>query len=384
MIIRESVDEQMAFFLYEKGEMVRVNGGERQALIIDAMDKISYYDDKVIRSQDKLQTGDLIDYQERKHLLISQVDQNPHSYRGKMRACNNRLAFNWQGNIKWFDAIIEAQDFSVDAGTKIIIPTGNIYVYMQDNTETRDIQLDQRFYHTHRPFKVEGIDRSMNGLIKLHAVLDSISSEDDVANNIAERWRYETVHTYALTINNGETANVLLHDILRLTCTVTDNGSTVANPNVTFISSDPGVVSVDNQGYMMGISPGQAVITAKLTYEPQVFDSITVTTVENVTHAYTIVITGSPTIKKGLSGSYVASFFDFGTEVFDQSGTWTVKNQDGSTPTMASITASTGNSVTIKAGSQSSYVGKSIILTCTLVSDPTVKAEKLIQIQNIF
>jgi hypothetical protein len=129
----------MAFFLYEKGETVQVNGVERQALIIDAMDKINYYDDKVIRSQDKLQTGDLIDYQERKHLLISQVDQNPHSYRGKMRACNDRIAFNWAGNVKWFDAIIEGQDFSIDAGTKMMIPIGSLYVYMQDNAETRNI-----------------------------------------------------------------------------------------------------------------------------------------------------------------------------------------------------------------------------------------------------
>lgn len=384
MTIRESVDEQMAFFLYEKGETVQVNGVERQALVMDAGEKINYYDDKVIRSQDKLQTGDLIHYQNRKHLLISQVDHNPHSYRGKMRMCNDRLAFNWNGNIKWFDAIVEAQDFSLDAGTKMLIPAGDIYVYMQDNADTRDIKLDQHFYHTHRPFKVNGIDRSMNGMVKLHAELTQISSEDDVDHNIAERWRYEKGHTYTLTIANGETANVLLHDVLRLTCTVTDNGNTVANPNLTFTSSNPSVVSVDNQGNVMGISPGQAVITAKLTYESGVIDAITVTTVENMTHAYTITITGSPTIKKGLSGSYVAAFFDSGVEVFDQSGRWTVKNQDGSTPVMASITASTGNSVTIKSGTQTNYIGKYMILTCTLASDPTIKAEQLIQIQGVF
>ena len=54
--------------------------------------------------------------------------------------------------------------------------------------------------------------------------------------------------------------------------------------------------------------------------------------------------------KVGKSKSYVAKFYDNGTEVFDQSGVWSIRNQDHSTAVMASITASTGNSATVKAG----------------------------------
>jgi hypothetical protein len=224
----------------------------------------------------------------------------------------------------------------------------------------------------------------MNGVIKLYAVLDSISNYDDVENNIAERWRYETAHTYSLTINNGETANVLLYDVLQLNYTVTDNGNPVLNPAITFTSSDPSIVSVDNKGKIMGIQPGQAIITARLTYQDTIMDTITITTVETDIHNYSITITGSPTIKKGMSASYVAKFFDSGTEVFDKSGIWSVRNQDNSTPVMASITASTGNSVTIKAGTQTDYTNKYIVLTCTLSDDANIKAEQLIQIKSLF
>lgn len=153
---------------------------------------------------------------------------------------------------------------------------------------------------TNQPFKVTGIDKSQEGLIKLNCALDFISTEyDDIENNIVDRWRYETGHTYTLTINNGNTANVLLNDTIQLNLSATDNGIAVANPIVTFTSSDSNTISVDNSGKVMGIALGQAIITANLTYHEMISDSITITTVETLTHSYTINITGSSTIKLG-------------------------------------------------------------------------------------
>ena len=286
--------------------------------------------------------------------------------------------------MKWFDSIVEGKNFSVDTGTYISLPDGSIHVYMQENSDTRDIALNQRFYNTHQPFIVQGIDHSMNGIIKLYAKLDSITPTDDVANNIADRWKYETTHTYTLTIDNGTSANVLLNDMLQLNCTVTDNGTTVMNPAITYISSDTQFVSVDNTGKVMGINPGQATITAKLTYNESIMDTIDTTTVETQTHSYSITILGETTITTGMSKSYIAKFYDNGTEVFDQSGVWSIRNQDHSTPVMASITASTGNSATVKAGSDSTYVNKYVVLTCTLTNDPNVVVEFTIQIKALW
>jgi hypothetical protein len=135
----------------------------------------------------------------------------------------------------------------------------------------------------------------------------------------------------------------------------------------------------------MGISLGQAIITAKLTYHDTVSDSITITTVETLTHSYTINITGSTTIKLGQSQSYVAHIYDNGTEVFDKSVAWSVRNQDGTTsPAYATITASTGNSVTIKANSSSSYINKYVVLKATLSDDETVYKEFSVQLKSLF
>jgi hypothetical protein len=380
-----SLETMMDFFLREKDELIHINDVQQIALVRDAVDKIQAADEKIVRSTTPLHTGYFIDYRDERYLITSEIDHNEQSYRSRIRKCNYSIAFNWNGNVKWFDAIVEGKSFSVDTGSVISFPDGKIQVYLQDNADTRTITLSQRFYNTHQPFKVEGIDRTVSGIIKLSCILVFIStSDDDVENNIADRWKYEVVHTYALTIDNGTEAIVLIHNILLLNCTVTDDGYSISNPSITFTSSDQNVVSVDNQGKVMGIQAGQATITAKLTYYPAVQATIQITTVETLTHTYSISIAGNPTIKVGQSASYVSQIYDNGTEVFDQSIQWSLRNQDNSTPIMGSITASTGNSATVQAGNSSSYYNKYIVLSATLSSDPAIILEKTIQLKSLF
>ncbi len=375
----------MDFFLREKGELVHINGVRQLGLIQDTTNNIQNTDEKIIRAATPLHTGDIADYCYERYLITSQVDQNEKSCRGRMRKCNQRLALNWNGQVKWFDAVVEARTFSTETGKVISMPEGNILVSLQDNADTRNIALNQRFYITHQPFKVTGIDRTMNGIIQLSCTLDSINTAyDNVENNIADRWKYEIAHTYALHINQGTIAHVLLNETLSLNVTATDNGNEMTNPAITYTSSDPSVISVDQQGQVMGIALGQASIIVKLTYHPAVRSTIEMRVVETGTHIYSIAITGNPMLKTGQSASYVSHIYDHGTEVFDQSVEWSLRNQDGSTPIMGSITASTGNSVTVKAGSSSGADNKALVLTATLVSDPSITTEKNISLKNLF
>jgi len=134
----------------------------------------------------------------------------------------------------------------------------------------------------------------------------------------------------------------------------------------------------------MGIASGQAIITAKLTYHDTIFDSITITTIETLTHSYSINTIGSTTIKIGQSQSYVAHIYDNGSEVFDKSVVWSVRNQDGTTsPAYATITTSTGNSVTIKGNSSSTYINRYIVLRATLSDDAAVYKEFIVQLKSI-
>ena len=381
----QDIDGMIDFFLYEKGESITINGVEQVALVVDAVDKLTYYDDKLIRCKYQIKTGDIVEYGASNYLIISQIDRSEKTYKARIRKCSYRIAFNWSGNIKWFDCLEESKVFDITTGTYISYISGNSYVSVQNNSDTRTIAIDQRFYLTNQPFKVTGIDKSQEGLIKLNCALDLISTQyDDVENNIVDRWRYETGHTYTLRLSNGDAVNVLLNDIIQLNLSVTDNGIAVANPIVTFTSSDSNTISVDNSGKVMGIALGQAIITAKLTYHDAISDLITITTIETFSHSYTISITGSTTVKLGQSQSYVAHIYDNGSEVFDKSVVWSVRNQDGTTsPAYATITTSTGNSVTIKGNSSSTYVNKYIVLTATLSDDVTVYKEFIVQLKSL-
>jgi len=382
----KDIDGMIDFFLYEKGESITINGAEQIALVMDAVDKLTYYDDKLIRCKCQIKTGDIIEKNNLKYITISQIDKEENSYRARMRKSSYRIAFNWSGNIKWFDCLEESKVFDVTSGTYISVASGNIYVTVQNNSDTRNIGINQKFYVTNQPFKVTGIDKSQEGLIKLNCALDFISTQyDDVENNIVDRWLYEITHTYVLAIGNGASMSVPINDISQLNITVTDNGTTMNPlPALTFLSSDSTIVSVDNTGKMMGINPGTATITCQMTYKSSVKATISITVVEIVSHVYTIGITGSTTVKLGQSQSYVAHFYDNGTEVFDKSAVWTIRNQDGTTsPAYATITTSTGNSVTIKGNSSSTYINKYIVLKATLSDDATVFKEFIVQLKSL-
>lgn len=375
-----NIEPLMDFFLREKGEPIQLNGVLQIALITDAADTIHDKDDKLIRATFPLHTGDWIEYRNERYLILSQIILNDHSYRGRMSKCSNRIAFNFNGNVKWFDAIVEGKSFYADTGQQVSLPKGKISVYLQENEDTRDIALNQRFINTRQPFKLEGIDRSNRGIVKLFCALDSIGSNDDLDNQIADRWKYEIPHTYTLTIHNGTNIQVLINDVLSLHYSATDNGNEITNPAITFLSSAPTIINVDNQGKVMGINPGQATISAKLTYHPSVLDTITVTAVETLANNYSIFIKGLSTMTLGQTASFVAHIYDNGVEVFDQSVQWGLRNQDQTTPVKGSMTTSTGNSVTVKAGSLSA----DIVLSASLSSDSTIIIEKTIQIRGLW
>jgi hypothetical protein len=353
--------------------------------VLDATEKINRDNDKIMHCKVEIKTGDIVEYYGRKYILTSQIDNNTNSFCGRMKQCNYSIAFNFTGNVKWFNALIETKVMDIDTNKYMSLASGTIKVSLQDNADSRDIAIGSRFINTGRAWKINGIDKATLGLIILTCDMVVTEASDDLNTGIANRWQYELTHTYILSIENGVSMNVSLNDIAQLNLSVTDNGI-VMNPlpALTYISSDSSVLAADNTGKLMGINAGTAMVTSQMTYENTVKDTIDITVVEIVSHVYTIGITGSATVKLGQSQSYVAHFYDNGTEVFDKQAIWTIRNQDGTTsPAYATITTSTGNSVTIKGNSSSTYVNKYIVLTATLSDDVTVYKEFIVQLKSL-
>lgn len=238
-----SVDAMIDFFLREKGELIQINGVGQTALILDVTDHFQNEDDKLIRTMVEIQTGDLILYRNETYLIISQIDRNNHSYRARMRKCNYSIAFNFKGNVKWFDAIVEGKTFSIDVGKVMSLPNGSVDVYIREYDETLDITLSQRFINTKQSFKVVGIDRTNKGIIKLNCALDMITTDDDMDNQIADRWKYENAASSEPITEIGinvivGSSTIKLGTSSTYICHFYDNGVELLNPLIEWSIDD--------------------------------------------------------------------------------------------------------------------------------------------------
>lgn len=238
-----SVDAMIDFFLREKGELIQINGVGQTALILDVTDHFQNEDDKLIRTMVEIQTGDLILYRNETYSIISQIDRNNHSYRARMRKCNYSIAFNFKGNVKWFDAIVEGKTFSIDVGKVMSLPNGSVDVYIREYDETLDITLNQRFINTKQSFKVVGIDRTNKGIIKLNCALDMITTDDDMDNQIADRWKYENAASSEPITEIGinvivGSSTIKLGTSSTYICHFYDNGVELLNPLIEWSIDD--------------------------------------------------------------------------------------------------------------------------------------------------
>lgn len=378
--MQNTVDNKIDFFLFEKGEDIKINGVLQRAMLLDAVDKINEDADKIIHCKAIIKTGDVIEYIEQKYLITSQIDINTNSYSAKIKQCNYKIAFNFNGNIKWFDALIETKVMDINTNQFMAFPVGKIRVSLQDNSDSRDVSLGNRFINTGRAFETIGIDKSNKGIIILTCNLVFTTSEDDLINEIESRYKYEIIHTYVLNIINGSFMDIQLNNTAQMNIDVTDNKIAMTTlPELTYLSSDSNIVVVDNNGKIMGINPGTATITCQMTYKNSVKATIIITVGEILNHVNIIAITGSNSIKMGLSQSYVAHIYDNGNEVFDKSAIWSLRNQDGTGTLYATLTSSTGNGATIKG----IMMYKNVILKAVLSDDSAVFKEFVIQVKGI-
>ena len=278
------------FILANAGRDILINGIAARAVISNLKVK-SDYDDKYISTLAELSQGDRIEYNGLNWLIISEVNGKRYEkYKGTIRACNYVIKFNFAGNVKPFPALVESKIFDIETGQYITLPTGKILVTIQKNSDSENITLNQRMIKMGSAWKVTGIDKTKNGLITLYLESDNFVSSDDKQNEIANRWEYE--HLYILTINNGDSAELLKDDTLQLSVKLTDNGTIIDNPAIVYSSSNNNICTIDNSGLITGIGEGSAIITAQMIGKPDIKDSISINV--RVNHNYLLNITNEP------------------------------------------------------------------------------------------
>ena len=336
-------------------------------------------DIRTISTTTEIKRGDLVNWDGGNWLIISDIGHKRYSYyKGIIQKCNYNIKFNFQGIIKEFPAIVDSKVFDVETNQFFSVPAGKIVVTIQDNADSTNIALNQRFIKMKRAWKVSGIDRTKNGLLILWCDLDSITSSDDVVNEVANAGDY----VYTIEIIKGETSSIQEGSTLQLNAVVKLNGNPVDNKTVMYSTNNPSIATVDASGLITGISAGECIITASLAENPNVYDTISITVTALPQHNYAVTISGSTSIVKTKTATYTATFTDNAVPITEESFFYITADDGVSETTLATIESQdpVANTCVVKAGSTLGYVKLWVKNTAgTIISEPF-----RIQIKNLF
>ncbi|MED0758863.1 Ig-like domain-containing protein [Aneurinibacillus thermoaerophilus] len=371
---------EFQFILNDAGTDVLVNNQPQRVLITNT-NLQTHYDDKKISSIELLKCGDLVDYANRKWLIINEVNGLRYdTYKAIMRLCDYNVKFSIDCKVYEFPCIIESSKFSVMADNTMILPNDVIKVTVQENTDTLKVTRDKRFIKFNSAWKVIGIDRTQKGLITFMCQIDQISANDDLVNEIADK----CTKTYTIEIINGASSNVDMNGTLQLNVKVTENGAVVTIP-VLYESSDTNIATVDTNGLVQGIAEGTVTITARLQEYPDIIDTIQIDVVAIPTDNWSVTITGADSITKSSTSSpktatYTAQVLNNGVQDTTKTVTWAIVATDETTA-YTTIKSQDGTSCVVQSGQNS---GKHVTLRATFNDDQTIYAEKVILIKSVF
>ena len=336
-------------------------------------------DIRTISTTTEIKRGDLVNWDGGNWLIISDIGHKRYSYyKGIIQKCNYNIKFNFQGTIKEFPAIVDSKVFDVETNQFFSVPAGKIVVTLPNNADTDNITLGQRFISMKQAWKVSGIDRTKNGLLILHCDLDSIIPSDDLVNEIANAGDY----IYTIEITSGDSASIQEGSTLQLNAVVKLNGNPVDNKTVTFSSNNTSIATVDETGLITVLQAGECIITASLTDNPNVYDTISITVTALPDHDYAATISGSTSIVKTKTETYTAVFTDNAVPITEESFFYITADDGVSETTLATIESQdpVANTCVVKAGSALGYVK----LWCKNTAGTIISEPFRIQIKNLF
>lgn len=357
------ISADLDYLINQVGKQVKINGKDTKAIISD-FDKLNQKY-KII-SKTELQTGDIVEVDNTKYIIISDIGFKDFYYKAIMQKVNHSAKFNFSGQIKVFDAIIETKVFDTTTERYFELVDNEILIILQHNSDTEKIQLGQRIIKFNQVWKVKSINLTQKGLVILTMESDLINSNDDLINEIADRWLYE--QKYTITILNKQTS-MYVGDIIQLQVQVKDSNNNIVSKQLQFTSSDSNIATI-NEGLITAVRVGTTTITVALVDDTTIKDTFTLEVKQQQEqHSYSATLTGSDTITKNLTRTYTAKLYDFGVEVTGAQFNFSISDT-----TNAQITSTTNNTVTVKAINS----GYTIVITATWTGDSNVKATKTV------
>jgi len=178
-------------------------------------------------------------------LVFAMDKQFDYNVQGKIKKCNNSLKWlDNYNNLNSYPCVIDDKinNSDLDISKNIIVPQGGILVYIQKNSITDDIAINQRFIFNNQAFKVNAlINYSSPYFITIIMQKDMEAIDDDLINSIANANSYQ----YVLTINQSSFTQVVGYTST-LTADLVFNNEEINSPNLIWTSSNVAKATINS------------------------------------------------------------------------------------------------------------------------------------------
>lgn len=186
-----SLDNDITYLLTEIGKKVKVNNIPAKAIINNTTQERNF-DDKRIITHEELKRGVYIEYNDLWFLVLNEINDKRYNtyYKGIMRRCNEDIKFIIGDKLYLFYSVVQGDKFYISEGNIVNISADTITVTMPETEITKLIAREDGFIKWGQKWKVEGIDRTKDGLVILNSKVEPYNSAiDDIENEIANRYK---------------------------------------------------------------------------------------------------------------------------------------------------------------------------------------------------
>jgi hypothetical protein len=370
------LNNQIDFFVNEFGKDIQIYGSTKKGILSDASSNPSFYDDKYLIMKESYDTGTLLEYQNVKWMVISQVVVDANTYKAKIRRADWQIKLYVQNVLQCFYCIVDNLEATIEDGKVISTAVGEIKLYLQANANTNLLAISRRFIKFGSAWKITGIDKSKVGLIIIYAEKDLFTDKDDKDNEIADRWSYEEKHIYTISITDLSPINMEIGETRKLNYQVYDTGTLMTTfPEVVFEIENTQFATIDSAGNITAVLVGETAVTCKLKATSTISASCIIKVVQEIVKEYTITLT-YPTKEISVGGyasTFTATVFYGGVQVTDKTVLWKVTDINGAATNIVTLTNKGNNSCTVSAPENYDNIDLSVILTAYLSDDNNVK-----------
>jgi hypothetical protein len=321
----------------------------------------------------KVHTGSLVEFDEKKWVVVSRIFSKTAYKVGSVLECNNTITMNKNHVLYQIPCVVEGSvrlnQLGLEENKYFSEPSSTKMIRVQNNDITLGIKRSDIYKIGRQNYKIVDIDDiSEPGILILKA---EFALDEQPSNSII-----------TVTILNGDEVNMNYQgQTLQLNTEVKIDGDIISNPIITYTSSNIEIATVSNTGLITTVLNGLCTITA--TYNG-VSDSIIINGVTTIPDDFEIVLTptNSNTVKIGTSLTLEAYAMNNGTEDLTKHFTWSLSNVDRSNNVYATIVGNDKTGI-ITASNSYKYINKYIKIKVTLSDNINVFEERQIKLISL-